>query len=61
MIAIKNRYPLPLMSVALELAHVAQFSTKLDLHNAYNLVRIREGDEWKTAINTQSGRSHEML
>ncbi|XP_056890695.1 retrovirus-related Pol polyprotein from transposon 297 [Takifugu flavidus] len=29
--------------------------TKLDLHNAYHLVRIQEGDEWKTAFNTPTG------
>lgn len=29
--------------------------TTLDLRNAYHLVHIRKGDEWKTAINTPSG------
>uniref|UniRef100_A0A3Q3KH45 ribonuclease H n=1 Tax=Monopterus albus TaxID=43700 RepID=A0A3Q3KH45_MONAL len=54
-ITIKNRYPLPLLSTAFELLHGAQIFTKLDLRNAYHLVNIREGDEWKTAFNTPSG------
>lgn len=29
--------------------------SKLDLRNAYHLVCIREGGEWKTAFNTPSG------
>ncbi len=54
-ITVKNRYPLPLMSSAFELLQGAQVFTKLDLRNAYHLVRIQEGDEWKTAFNTPSG------
>ncbi len=42
-ITVKNRYPLPLMSSAFELLQGAQVFTKLDLRNAYHLVRIREG------------------
>lgn len=38
-ITIKNRYPLPLMSSAFELLQGAGFFTKLDLRNAYHLVR----------------------
>lgn len=45
-------YPLPLISFAFELL---QIFTKLDLWNAYHLVCICEGDEWKTAFNTPSG------
>lgn len=54
-ITIKNRYPLPLMSSAFEQLRNATIFTKLDLRSAYNLVRMREGDEWKTAFITPSG------
>ena len=54
-ITVKNRYPLPLISSAFELLQGAKIFTKLDLRNAYHLVRITAGDEWKTAFNTPSG------
>jgi len=33
----------------------AQWFTKIDLKNGFNLIRIREGDEWKTAFRTRYG------
>ena len=42
-VTVKNRYPLPLISSAFELLQGASVFTKLDLQNAYHLVRIREG------------------
>ena len=54
-ITIKNRYPLPLMTSVFDQLQQAKVFTKLDLRNAYHLVRIREGDEWKTGFNTPSG------
>ncbi|XP_049335604.1 uncharacterized protein LOC125802248 [Astyanax mexicanus] len=48
-------YPLPLIPVALEQLRGATIFTKLDLRSAYNLVRIKEGDEWKTAFVTTRG------
>ncbi|KAK1802107.1 hypothetical protein P4O66_004449 [Electrophorus voltai] len=54
-ISIKDRYPLPLMTSAFKTVQQASIFTKLNLHIAYNLVRIQEGDEWKTAFITPSG------
>ncbi len=54
-ITIKFRYPLPLVPAALEKLCQARYFTKLDLRSAYNLIRIREGDEWKTAFSTSTG------
>lgn len=51
----KTRYPLPLMSLAFELLQNTRIFTKVDLRNAYHLVRIREGDEWKIAFKTPNG------
>ncbi|KAG1927055.1 retrotransposable element [Pimephales promelas] len=50
-ITVKNRYP----SSAFEILQGAKIFTKLDLRNAYHLVRIKEGDEWKTVFNTPVG------
>uniref|UniRef100_A0A8C6PCD2 Gypsy retrotransposon integrase-like protein 1 n=1 Tax=Nothobranchius furzeri TaxID=105023 RepID=A0A8C6PCD2_NOTFU len=54
-ITIRNKYPLPLLSSTFEPIQDATIFTKLDLRNAYHLVRIREGDEWKTAFKTPIG------
>ncbi len=54
-LTIKNRYPLPLIDSLLDGARKAKFYTKLDLRNAYHLIRIKEGDEWKTAFKTIFG------
>lgn len=54
-ITVKNHYPLPLISSAFENLQGATIFSKLDLCNAYHLVRVREGDEWKTTFNTPIG------
>jgi len=54
-ITIPNRYPLPLMQELQDRVQGAQWFTKMDLKNGFNLIRIREGDEWKTAFRTRYG------
>ncbi|KAI2646712.1 Transposon Tf2-6 polyprotein [Labeo rohita] len=60
-ITVKNRHPLPLTNTALDAVSGAHFFTKLDLRSAYNLVRIREGDEWKTAFITPTGHYETLV
>ena len=54
-ITVKNRYPLPLISELLDRLKDSKVFTKLDLRVGYNNVRIRDGDEWKTAFRTRYG------
>ena len=54
-ITFKNRYPLPLISELLDRLNGSVVFSKIDLKNAYYRIRIREGDEWKTAFRTRYG------
>jgi hypothetical protein len=54
-VTIANRYPLPIMSELQDRVRGARIFTKIDLKNGYNLIRIKPGDEWKTAFKTQYG------
>jgi len=52
-ITIKNCYPIPRIADLIELLSKASIFTKIDLRWGYNNVRIKEGDEWKTAFITR--------
>ena len=54
-ITIKNRHPLPLITETLDRLCGAKRFTKLDLKDAYHRIRIKRGDEWKTAFRTRYG------
>src|SRR5665213_3596868 len=54
-IAIKNRYALPLISELQDRVMGATIFTKLDLMGAYNLIRMKVGEEWKTTFRTRYG------
>lgn len=52
MITVRNRYPIPCITDLVDSLSKARIFTKIDLRWGYNNVRIREGDEWKTAFIT---------
>jgi len=54
-VTIKNRYPLLLTTNLYSQFSQAKIYTKIDLRTAYNLLHIKEGDEWKTTFQTKYG------
>lgn len=54
-VTIKDRYALPLAGELRDRLQGAKIFTQLDLRGAYNLIRIKEGEEWKTAFRTRYG------
>ena len=51
----KDRYPLPLIHETLERVGKAKWFSKFDVVGAFHRVRIKAGDEWKTAFRTRFG------
>ena len=51
----KDRYPLPLINETLQRIGKAKWFTKMDVIAAFHKIRIKEGDEWKTAFRTRFG------
>lgn len=54
-VTVRNRYPLPLINQLLDRLRSAKVFTRIDLRSAYYLLRVRKGDEWKTAFRTPFG------
>jgi hypothetical protein len=54
-ITVKNRYPLPNIEELQQRLQGAKWFTSIDLRGAYNLIRMKAGEEWKTAFRTRYG------
>ncbi len=52
---------MPLISGLLDRLCTEKIFNKLDLRGAYNLLKIRPGDEWKTAFYTRYGHFEYMV
>jgi hypothetical protein len=58
---IPDKYPLPLIHQLLDKLHTAKHFTSLDLKSAYNLLRIKSGDEWKAAFRCSDGHFEPLV
>ena len=54
-ITVNDQFPMPIQADLLEKIKDAKIFSKLDSQQGYNNIRIKEGDEKKTAFRTKSG------
>ena len=51
----KDSYPIPRIDETLRTIAAAKYISKVDVISVFHRIRVKDGDEWKTAFNTRFG------
>lgn len=54
-LTVRDSYPIPILGQLLNQLQGCKFFSKIDLKAVFNLLRVKEGHEWKTAFRTPWG------
>ena len=54
-ITVKNKHPLPIVDELIDELAGAKWFSKLDFRSDYHQIRLKAGDEYKSALRTHSG------